>query len=179
MFIILVAYHLLTSVKCKGLCIDPDNIYLEQKLSEFKYSIDTFKQYQMKYGKSAALFNQQDLPENFKFNVTDNSQCDIQDLNMKYPSQMSNCPRRVNVHYRPNRYPFYKPNTTCSCESCILHNNMKLSKELYKCLPVWREEAVLTRELCQDDGYYYWKTDFEWVNIGCTCGTQIQMIPYR
>lgn len=137
-------------------CKDPEEIDLQEKLFKLQKDYSNFNQLEI-MSRNRTYYDQ-DEPRKLT-NKIDNSKC----------SEMNTttCPRKYQVEYRNNKYPFYIREVKCTCESCRFHNNVA-NKTLYKCLPVWKEEPVLIRDKCES-GLYFWREGYEWVNNGCVC----------
>lgn len=159
-------------------CVDPDEHFLNKKFTDLVSSSLWYHQHEMKYKKSIFSYGEK-IDENQSHDSWIDFKCDMQIGNSTSDEQKAICPRRYNVIFRRNKFPFYIKQVMCICEKCGISDYLNLQKNFYKCMPVWKEVPVLIREKCQEDGYYYWSPGYEWINSGCTCGTTFKLISYR
>lgn len=177
-FIKLVDLEKSTSTKTsqpKPVCQNPDVEYLDLVLSDFysfyrKHEQNTYKkaikQNEVETFKSSTLKQMLD-------NLLDKSQCG-NDRNKTSLNQQSLCPWKYIVTYRTQKYPHYKTEVKCTCDSCSIGY-----KSRYKCMPVLKITPVLenTGE-CGHDGFYKWKPASEYVNVACVCAEAHRIIPH-
>lgn len=156
-------------------CLDPGEHFLHQKLNEFIEATLRYEQIELKYDKLKYSITDS-IEDNHVF---ENSECYLTNRTLNYEEQKSICPRQYKIIYRKNKFPYFIKQTVCTCRECFVQPNAFLYKDLYQCLPVWSQRHVLVRDECQDDGYFYWRPDYELVNTGCTCGTNLALISYR
>lgn len=160
------------AIRC---CIDPSEDYLHKKLNEFIEATLRYEQIELRYNK----FKRSAVHSISNDQVFDNSQCDLGNRTIDFEEQKAICPRQYRIIQRKNMFPFYIKQTMCTCRSCFVKPGSFLFKDMYQCLPIWSQKHVLVRDECQTDGYFYWRPDYELVNTGCTCGTNLALISFR
>lgn len=154
----------------KSKCIDPSYSELRMKYLKFKHELLKFDQLMMKAK----------LVKNYK-NIFDISQ-----TNMKEYFNHSSCQDSKNFcnadlicEFRSNRLPEYTIKKKCICEFCNNKNlNQNSLENYYKCFNVKKQQPVLKRGKCKTDGLFEWIFSVESIEKGCTCGTNLKLIPF-
>jgi hypothetical protein len=77
-----------------------------------------------------------------------------------------------------DRYPSYRTEVKCTCDSCTAKDKKALSKNIYGCVPVLRAVPVLIKHSCGTDGFYEWKPSIDEVNVACVCTFNHKYYPH-
>ena len=167
-------------------CESPDQEYLEGLLSEYQIHYRKFEETILKskldptqhqsVTTSSNSFSSETSNTNNR--LIDQSQCNPDDRNMTNLNQQSLCPWRYIISVRMDRYPSYRTEVKCTCDSCTTKDRKALSKNIYGCVPVLRPQPVLLRSECGPDGYYEWKPSLDEVNVACVCAFNHKYLPH-
>ncbi|RMZ96260.1 interleukin 17 [Brachionus plicatilis] len=156
-------------------CFDPGEDYLHQKLNEFIEATLRYEQIELRYSQ----FKRSISNTISDSHIFENTQCDLINRTIDFQEQKAVCPRQYKIIHRTNKFPYYIKQTVCTCRACFVQPGSSLFEDMYQCLPIWTQKHVLVRDECQSDGFFYWKPDYELINTGCTCGTNLALISFR
>lgn len=155
-------------------CESPDIEYLESVLADFYAYYRRYEQYTLE---KALREKEDDTKSNLEYMIDkkliDKTQCK-NDRNKTTINQQSLCPWKYIVSYRANKYPHYRTEVKCTCNSCSFGY-----KTRYKCMPILKVTPILVNTgECDQDGFYKWKPTTEFVNVACVCADSYKIIPH-
>lgn len=170
----------LSSTK-NGQCRETDQSYLDAVLSNFQSKVrkheEMLLQSKMRFNEmlNPSAIQQQQQPATISGAespnvIKDQSQCDANERNMTTINQQSLCPWKYVITYRQDRYPAYRTEVKCTCDTCTTWIKGLLLKNTYACMPVLKTQPVLIRSgSCNADGNYKWTPILEEVTVACVC----------
>lgn len=164
--------YLLNDGQSKGnvRCENPDQDYLENLLSTYQTFYRRFEESILKSNPDSSSYQDtSQIPKQLNY-YKDQSQCNLNDRNTSTINRRSLCPWKYVVTVRADRFPPYRTEVKCTCDTCNLIGNEILPKNFYGCFPVFKAMPVLVKEECGADGHYIWRPTTEDVNVACTCG---------
>lgn len=154
-------------------CTNPD----EDKLHEIILNHSEFFIKQEFFDSPEFFSKYRDIPR-FR-NLSDNSlvnytigEKDCIFRNRTQPNEIGVCPWHYKIHYRENRYPYYRKEAICNCQHC--HNVMRVINDTERlCRPIKKNFPILYRgnpvQVSSSKCEYEMKLAFEEVTVACEC----------
>ena len=152
-----------------GQCINPSPMDLDKTLTDYHAYLRRFEETILptKYSNVESAAASGGKQGNAR--LIDQSQCNANERNMTTINQQSLCPWKYVVTHRPDRYPVYRVEVKCTCDTCTTWAKGVLAKTVYGCQPVYTTQPVLVRGACRADGRYQWIPKTEEVSVACVC----------
>jgi hypothetical protein len=155
-------------------CENPDIEYLESVLADFYAYYRRYEQYTLE---KALREDIEEVKSNLEYMIDkkliDKTQCK-NERNKTSINQQSICPWKYIVSYRSNKYPHYRTEVKCTCNSCSFGY-----KTRFKCMPILKITPVLVNSgECDEEGFFKWRPTTEYVNVACVCADTYKIIPH-
>jgi len=163
-----------------GTCKDLSELRKENIFKEFD---SLYRQYLNEVFYARGISQEPHVSRNMNFNLLrDKGQCfdfiQNRSMNKTQIENVSTCPWTYKIKKRTNvtmgfKYPTYRREAHCLCDSCQSVGNKGKNASSYHCLPILQAMTCLERSRqCDHEGFYKWIPSIEMISVGCVCAKE-------